>query len=57
MHVRIFKSYLHHGIFFYELIVSGCERQIPVYAQYANKRNHMEHVHGMYSRKTNKKRK
>lgn len=37
--------YLHHGVFFYELVVAGCERQVPVYAQRANKRNDPERVH------------
>lgn len=40
-------SYLHHCVFFYELIVAGCECQVPVYTQCANKRNSPEHVvHG-----------
>lgn len=50
-------SYLHHGVFFYELIIAGCERQVPVYAQRANKRNNSEHVHVLHDGtlwKTNK---
>lgn len=38
-------SYLHHSVFFYELIVAGCECQIPAYAQPTNKCNNPEHVH------------
>lgn len=38
-------SYLHHGIFFYEFIVAGCERQVPIYTQCANNCNNPEHVH------------
>lgn len=44
-------SYLHHSVFFYKLIVAGCERQIPVYAQCANKRNNSEHVHSILKKK------
>lgn len=39
--------YLHHGIFFYEFIVAGCERLVPVYTQRANNncKNYPVRVH------------
>lgn len=40
--------YLHHGVFFYELIVAGRERQVPVYVQRTNKRKNPERVHSIY---------
>lgn len=49
--------YLHHGIFFYEFIVAGCERLDNVYTQRANNncKNYPVRVHSKKKNKLKKK--